>query len=143
MSQIISSSNTEDEKYFDSIRYLIDPQLEDDILSNTIIDSIAYLQYVEDELIRLIPTVLDDDYSNLETAKKYIVYKTALELIYKFPQILQEAELQEIVRYAEIDFESIEKNLMKRVNPLEDILGIPKTSTSVSVKAKTTRSRLC
>ena len=148
MGRIISSTiltTTVYENYLNSIRYLIDPSLTIEDLPNEVIDSLAYLEYVEDVLIKDL-TGFDpnnpDAYSGIDNVRKLIIYRTALELLYKFPQILQETELQESVRYAEIDFDMQEKNLLKRLNPIEEDLDIIVTTTSVRVKSSLSKSRL-
>lgn len=143
MGHLISSENTEHQQYFDSIRLLVDPLLEEETLPNSFIDTIAYLQSVEDELIDLLPTVTDADFANIEDARKYIVFKTAIELMYKFRQVIQEAELQHITRYAEIDFKEPIDRLNRRVNRLETKLGIGASpSATFDVGVLTTASRL-
>lgn len=145
MSQLIDSSNDDHNSYFDSIRYLLDPSLTGDELSNSVIDSLAYLVAIEDELIELIPTVLDEDYEHTETARKYLVYSTALELLYKYDQIIQESDIQESTRYAERDRESEIARLKARLNKVSKILGISTDAVTESIlqmRAVSTTSRL-
>ena len=143
MAQLIDSSNENDNLYFDSIRYVLHPNLEEEEFPNNVIDSIAYLISVEDDLIEEIPSVLEPNYSDLNKVKKYLVFKTAFISLDKFSQIIHETELQETTRYAEVDFDKTEKRLLDRIRPLEEDLGLTSTTTITSkVKISISKSRL-
>ena len=147
MGHHISSSNTEHAKYFNAMRYLVDPALTEDDMSNDVIDSIGYLQAVEDELMGILPEAFEQGYEAVETVRKYLVFQTAIEICHNFSQILQESESGETTRYAEIDFKGVIKRLTQRCKPYAKILGIPEEKTrqeqgGIPFAAAISRSRL-
>ena len=85
----------------DSVRERLD--VDSDDLPDSKIDSILFLQGIEDDFIDATSETFyeESDASKKRKIIRYLMLKTLIKLVPDYPPIIQEAEFQEGVRYAE------------------------------------------
>ena len=133
MGAVINTTNfpNEYDEYLDAVRSLVSLFIDAEELPNSKIDSIVFMQLVEDRLIAdhndLVydsPGVLNTDTVVLKNVIRYIIYSTAIMLLYKVAQITREQEESEQVQFAELEFDVVLEALEDELNLIAVVLDI-------------------
>ena len=134
MGAVINTTNfTQDEYdgYLDATRSLVSLFIDADELPNNKIDSLVYMQLIEDRLIAdhndvvyESPGVIVTDVAKRNNMLRYIIYSTAIMLLYKVAQIIREQEEAEQVQYAEFSFDVVLEALEDELNLIAVVLDI-------------------
>ena len=124
MGQIILPSDSNYDTYMDSVRSLMSPRITEFDFTNEQIDSLVYMQSIENELLSHISDAANQNHAKRTTIVEYVLTRTARKGLIFFGRASQEAAYDESVR---IDYNSFEKTLAELdlvLERLEDILGI-------------------
>ena len=142
MGSIINTTNfTQDQydSYLDSTRALVDLFIDEDELPNEMIDNLVYMHVYEDNLmsnygslVYPTPGVINPDVNVLRDILRYIIYGTAIQLLYKIPQVSRETEEGESMQYTEIDFDKTLDSLRSVFNAAAVKLGIVESEDTTS-----------
>ena len=124
MGTIIVSTDPNYESYMDGIRHLVDPSVDADVIPNSLIDSIVYLEAVEAKLLVMLADAADASHEHRQDILRYVMFGTAIMLLYKFPQIIREDILQSSLQYQQIDFKANIAFLREEMNAIVPTLGI-------------------
>ena len=141
MGQIILPSDSNYDTYMDNVRSLVSPRITEFDITNEQIDSIAYLQSIENELLSHISDAADQNHAKRTTIVEYVLSRTARKLLIFYGRSSQEAAYDESVQ---IDYNSFEKTLGELdsvIGRLEKTLGITETETRSRIYVGKTRSR--
>ena len=95
MGRVILTADSNYNTYMDNICKLVDANADTDVIPTTMIDSIPYMQAIEDELLEEMPDATNQEHSKRNSILRYIMYGTAELLVYKFPPIARESDFQE------------------------------------------------
>lgn len=146
MAIYIRASDSDHNKYFHSMR--LRASLDADDISNDDIDTIAYLQSAEDALSKLKPDLLNDDgsikqdHNKLESARRWLVFQTAIELLYDYPQIIRQSNAGNADIFSEIDIEKKVGKLKDKMDPIEDDLEIKSSLNIFKATVLASKSRI-
>lgn len=143
MATIVVNGDSDYELNLNNIRYLLDPSVDSKDFPDNIIDSIVYMQLVEDRLLALIPDADDIQHIDRPYILRYVFYGTALLLLPKFAQIIQEQEYGEVTRYATVAIDEIRKILTDGFAESSTVLGLTVTTVSgdINIDVQLTTSR--
>ena len=141
MGRIILSSDENYQTYLDAIRNLVDPSADEEMIPNSLIDSIVYLHAVEDEVLDEVSDAADPDHSKRQDILRYVMFGTAIPLLYKFPQILRSQEVQTSTQIQEIDFKEQLAFLREKQGDAGTKIGVtPKLEYDFSIELTTDHS---
>ena len=102
MGRIIVPTQTD---YFQNVKAIRDLTWEgmtEEIIPTSLIDSIAILHSVEDRLIEKIPDAINPNHKQRADILRYVIYGSAIELIYIYPQLISKSILGNREQYADI-----------------------------------------
>jgi len=141
MGRIILSSDDNYQTYMDGIRNLVDPSADEEMIPNTLIDSIVYLHAVEDELLDELSDAADPNHAKRNDILRYVMFGTAIGLLYKFPQILRSQEIQTTTVIQEVDFKEQLAFLREKQGDVGKKIGVtPKLEYEFSIQLTTDHS---
>ena len=107
---VVSTTNLELQEFLSEIRNILDIGVDAETLPNSVIESLPFLRAAELEVLKLTENT-DSSYDTKAAADPLfrermrisVMYRTAARLLFSFPTIVAESELQLSSRYQQID----------------------------------------